>query len=291
MKLIFLLIWLLMSSWADEVAVPSAEVKPAKTFIITEITNKDFEWSDLSLKSETSFTQPIAQAWKNWINENQKGQLQGAEICEGECLAFYRIWQEKTAEELKSLPPSIFSEALWLRISLQLRKISTESPLEQNYGWEGRVILTDGMTKNILGSFTIDQSEKVWRGLDAKAFNSALASQIYRLVLPGFHDFSLKTAHTKAETTAQITVRGHKNLSDVMTLSEELKARGKNLGLQISLGTIKKDEAKLNCLYHGEAKEFSDLLSELKELKSSVSYGIISKSTESSHEIQLVIKR
>lgn len=49
--------------------------------------------------------------------------------------------------------------------------------------------------------------------------------------------------------------------------------------MEVHLESFQQDQAKLLCFYQGEAKVFSDLLSQLKELKSSNSYVLVSELT------------
>lgn len=51
------------------------------------------------------------------------------------------------------------------------------------------------------------------------------------------------------------------------------------MGIKASLESFQKDEARLLCFFQGEAKVFSDLLSQLKELKSSHSFVLSSDLT------------
>ena len=58
---------------------------------------------------------------------------------------------------------------------------------------------------------------------------------------------------------------------------EELKARGSSLGLDVQMDFFKSSEAQILCFYQGEEKSFTDLLSQLKELKLSQSYKLVNE--------------
>jgi len=69
---------------------------------------------------------------------------------------------------------------------------------------------------------------------------------------------------------------------------DQLKTRGSSLGLEVFLDSFTKNQALFNCFYLGEEKSFNDLLSSIKELKSSNTYQLVHDYTGGRHEMKLV---
>jgi hypothetical protein len=77
-------------------------------------------------------------------------------------------------------------------------------------------------------------------------------------------------------------------MGDVLALIETLKSRGAAIGLEIKLDKMSSGEAEVICFYQGEEKSFTDLLSKVKELKSSTSYQVVDEFNGSVHVLKLV---
>lgn len=245
----------------------------ARLWIVPELDLNGFSWSDLELEKEASFSGPLALAWKKWWEENLPANFQDVEVCTAECLFFLENWEMRARNQL-STPHPYYDDGMWLKISLDLKK------LNEGFEWEGRAAILDINTKRLISSESLSKQKKQWKIEDQKAFNSALANQLYQAPLAAFGKFqkTLKNS-VKLNQSSYLIVQGHKHLGDVLALQELIKTRGSYLGMEVHLESFQQDQAKLLCFYQGEAKVFSDLLSQLKELKSSNSYVLVSELT------------
>lgn len=278
MKLLVVLLFL--------TSVVRAEVAPsvaAKNWLLVEVNTIGFSWQDLGLEKEVSFTGPLLEAWKKWLLENRGENLE-AEICQGPCLSYEAQWEGLSEEELKAAPPSYTGK--WLRVVYNLRRTSVKGG-ESSFEWEGRVVLQDVQTKRTIVSSEIREEKKSFRNVDQKTLNSQLASYLYRSAHKVF-PLVLKDKEAVApKKSSLIIVQGQKNASEVFELMEALKAKGSQLSLEVSLEGLKKDEARLRLYYLGEEKAFSDLLSQLKELKSSYNFEKSSDAATSQYVLKL----
>lgn len=267
----------------------SGETKAfSKIVLVSEIDPSHFSWSDLELDSANSFLGPLNASWTNWMNENLPSTVEEAVICDQNCLSFYSSWSETHVDEIR-LPPE-YAQAVLIKVSFKLKRSRVvESLKEATFEWEGRALLQDFHTKRILGSFALPMEKRTFRQLDQKALNSALASSLYRSPMTAFLQFNRKLEEKIGfNRVSKLVIQGHRNMADVLSLVELLKTRGSSLGLEAFLSSFTKNEVELNCFYRGEEKSFTDLLSAIKELKSSHSYTLVSDRTGSHFVIKLV---
>jgi hypothetical protein len=264
----------------------------SQLWVLTDINLQGLSWSDLGLDSDASFISALNASWVKWINDNLPQTVEEARSCEEACLSFYHRWEQLPEEEVIDALEQDFQNGLWAKITFYLRRHSLVERLqEQSFKWEGRLVLLDINTKRVLKSFELGAEDHRWRNLDQKGLNSALASQMYRSPLSLFNEFPKFLADKRSlNQLAHLIVSGHHNLSDAYALMELLKTRGSSLGLEPKLDSFKKGEAKLLCYYQGEEKSFTDLLSRLKELKSSKSYSLVHEFTGIQHHMKLVIE-
>ena len=267
----------------------NGETKPfSKIVLVSEIDPFHFTWADLGLESETAFLNPLNASWSKWLNDNLPTTVEEAVVCDVNCSAFYSKWSETHVEEIRL--PEEYAHAVLLKINVQLKRSHfVESLKEVTFEWEGRALLQDFHTKRILGSFALPLEKRTFRQLDQKALNSGLASSIYRSPMTAFMQFNRKLEEKIGfNRVSKLVIQGQKNVGDVLALIELLKTRGSSLGLEVFLDSFSKGEAKLNCFYRGEEKSFTDLLSAIKELKSSHSYTLVSDLTGPHFVIKLV---
>jgi hypothetical protein len=69
---------------------------------------------------------------------------------------------------------------------------------------------------------------------------------------------------------------------------ELLQTRGSSLGLQVEMGQFGSQEAVMKVYFRGEEKSFTDLLSQVKELKSTYNYSLVNEVTGTGHVIRMV---
>ncbi len=261
----------------------------SKLIILPEINLIGITWSELGLDKSSSFTDPLMNSWSKWLTKNQPSNVEDIIECSSDCLDDFRQWLQIPQEEDMQVPDSIH-HALWLKILFNVRKLSFIPDInEWEFEWDGSIVLLDANTKLLLSSRNIDTHHKTWRGLDQKALNSALASSMYKSALKGLSKINKKVEDSsRFNRLSRLVITGHKNLGDVMSLIELLKKEGNKLYLELKLDYFKPNEAHLLCFYQGEEKSFTDLLSGVKELKSSHSYSLVNEFTGVHHVLKLI---
>ncbi len=260
----------------------------SRLYLYTELDNLSFQWEEMNLSESSHFIYPIQTSWVQWFKDNLGTLFDDIQICQQKCLQFYRDWSSAEATQLSI--PLEYSDAQLLRIHLKLKKELADPSLhESSFSWEGRAILQDINTKKILGSFTLPTESKTFKNLDQKSLNSSLASYLYRLPLTAFLQFKNTLNSNKAPAkVVPIILKGFRHLGDVQGYITALKNRGNLLGLDVVLSSFSKDEAFLTCYFRGEEKSFSDLLSDIKELKLSQTYNLIGDFSGVHHTIKFV---
>lgn len=261
----------------------------SKLIILPEINLIGINWDELGLSKSTKFTDPLMTSWSKWLTKNQPSNVEDIVKCSSDCIDDFRQWLQIPQEEDMHVPDNIH-HALWLKILFNVRKISFIPDInEWEFEWDGSIVLLDANTKLLLASRNIDTRKKTWRGLDQKALNSALASSMYKSALPGLSKIIKKIEDSsRFNRLSRLVITGHKNLGDVMTLIELLKKEGNKLYLELKLDFFRPNEAHLLCFYQGEEKSFTDLLSGVKELKSSHSYSLVNEFTGVHHVLKLI---
>lgn len=260
----------------------------SKILLLTEIEPVGFSWPDLGLESAASFMRPLNTSWLKWYQENLPSTVEEAVVCEGSCLDFYSKWIETHVEQV--VLPEEYQQSVLLKINFQLKRSDLKLNLDEaSFEWEGSAILLELQTKRLLASSTLGAEKRVFRGQNQKVMNSSLASSLYRSPLSSLLQFNHKLEEKKGVSRAsKLVIKGHPHLGDVLLLMELLKVRGSSLGLEVSLDAFTSQEAYLNCFYFGEEKSFSDLLSGIKELKSSHSYSLVNEFTGVHYVIKFV---
>ncbi len=261
-----------------------------KIFILSDLDISHFEWKDLGLEKESSFTDVLNDTWDRWFNENLPANAGEVQICKLDCRDFVQDWEQTPIEKVEGKIDPYYKDSVLVRISIDLKRTAFhESLQESSFEWEGRVILLDINTKRVLSSYVLPLEKRDLRGVDLKAQNSALASSLYRTPLTAFMQLRKKLEDTqKLNRVSRLVIQGHRHLGDVFALMDILKTRGSLLGLDLKLDYFKSNEAELLCFYQGEEKSFSDLLSRVKELKSSQSFMLVNEFTGINHVLKLV---
>lgn len=259
-----------------------------KIILVSEIDPYQFNWADLGLEGEMSFSKAINESWIKWMNDNLPSTVEEAVICDVDCKNFYNQWSETSADQVTV--PAEYAHSVLVKVNFLVKRTSIiESLNEMTFEWEGRSLLQDITTKKIMGSFSLPQEKRTLRQMDQKALNSALASSLYRSPMTAFMQFNRKLEEKIAFTrVSKLVIQGQKNVGVVLALMEVLKTRGSSLGLELFLASFSKDTAELKCYYRGEEKSFTDVISGLKELKSSHSYSLVNEFTGVHYMIKLV---
>jgi hypothetical protein len=173
-----------------------------------------------------------------------------------------------------------------LKVSIGLQR--GEDAMGQEFAWDGRVLLLGLEGKKVHSALDLGGERQRWFNLDQKTLNSALASRIYRSPLWAIKDSTAGLERAKTNHRAeQLVITGYRNLGDIQRLIQVLKARGSDLGIEVKLDSFQNGEARLLCLHSGEENSFKDLLSQVKELKSSQSYTLATEFTGSHYRIKL----
>lgn len=268
----------------------SAEAKQyPKILVIVDINPIGFDWPELGLKSAHQFSHPLLSSWLKWLSNNQpqnSGELTG---CENDCREMFNSWLQIPQEQGIKIPLEA-QDSLWIRISLNIHKLFFRADInEWKFEWDGSVVVVDANTKLVLFSNYLLPESRRWRGMDQKSLNSALASSLYRSPLDAFTKLTRKVEKSQRLTRlSRLAITGNRNLGDVLSLMDLLKNEGKELHLELQLDLLNHKEAQLLCFYQGEEKSFIDLLSRVKELKSTHRYSVVNEFNGLLHILKLV---
>lgn len=248
----------------------------SRILVLGEVELQGFEWTDLGLEREGQFLSPLQKSWEKWLQENLPKSVGGAVVCEEECRVKYRHWQETPSETLLAEADPELRHILWLKVNLLIRRRLQDGI--QIFSWDGRVHLIDGNSKKGVLALELPREEKEWVNAPQTEINTALVSRVYRTPLGAFPQVVRKIEEIRPlNRVLNLVITGHHSLGDVMKLGELLKARGSSLGLQTELGQFGSTSATMKVYVQGEEKSFTDFLSQLKELKSSYNYAIVSE--------------
>ncbi|HXH74315.1 MAG TPA: hypothetical protein VNJ08_05075 [Bacteriovoracaceae bacterium] len=288
MRILLLLSFLFINvSRAAEIS-PESPKPISKIWLKSEIIPMNFGWQDMGLSREESFTLPITEAWVKWLSDNLPPTVAQAVICSAGCQPFIEEWETQPPQMVMSSTPTEYSNGVLLKVIINIWKLPGDST-EHAFRWEGRTVLLDLKTKRLMGALAIYPEDKRFIQLAQNRVNSVLGNHIYRSPLDSFMKISKVLAReTKVSQMTYVKIKGHKNLMDAIEAGQLLETRGTHLGLSVGLSEFTKQEAQLLCYYQGEEKAFNDLLSQLKELKSSHSYTLVNQSTGPEHVLQLV---
>jgi hypothetical protein len=260
-----------------------------RLFLVTEVNAIGFSWDSLGVKDESRFRTPLAEAWRKWLQANGPENVGGVEECGDDCGQDFARWLQRAAGDRTVVSEAVLN-GLWLRITFNLRRRAHQADVnEWQFEWSGSAVLQDADTKSLLASITLPPETRIWRGLDQKALNSAVASAMYRSALEPLTRIvrRITEAH-RPDRVVRLLVQGHRQLGDLLSLIDSLKKEGKELDLELRLDTFGQREARLAGSYRGAEKSFTDLLSRLKAIKSSHNYRLESDLTGPHPVIKLV---
>jgi hypothetical protein len=273
----------------NERLVSSVTKEYSKLMVLTEINLFGMTWLDLGLQKDQEFISPLMSSWNKWLNSNIPLNVEEIQNCTDGCLTRFKLWQEIPQEQGIKVEEDLLN-GLFLTVTYNLKKLRHVPNInEWDFEWEGSVVLLDANTKRAIASYTMFPETKSWRGLEQKKLNSALASSMFRSPLDYFSKITKKIQETpRLNRLNRLSITGHRNLSDVLSLIEILKKEGTSFHLELKMGQISQNEVQILCFYQGEEKSFTDLLSRVKELKSSHSYRIVNEFTGVHHVLKLV---
>lgn len=285
---LFLLISFAFAQVPEETPAPVPKKYP-KLFIVADIDLMGLTWPDLVVEQATTFTNPLLSSWVKWITGRMPEEVGEIVPCQETCSDDFNKWLQLPQEQNMAVPAD-YVNSVWMKISYKLRKNFYKADInEWSFEWEGSVVLLDANSKITIASHTIHPETKVWRGLDQRTLNSKLASSMYKNALDHINKSVLKLKESdRPDRLTRLVIQGHKSVSDVFSLMELLKKEGSSLALTTKLDVVGSKEAQIICFYKGEEKSFTDLLSRLKELKSTQSYTLVNEFTGVHHVLKLV---
>jgi hypothetical protein len=276
------------------VSTPAPVVAPApkkypKLYIVSDVDLIGLTWTDLVLEKSSSFTNVLITAWIKWAGDKIPAAVGEVVPCQGTCSDDFYRWLQIPQEQNMEVPAE-YQNSLWLKISYTLQRLNYVAEInEWSFTWEGSVVLLESNSKRSLATFTIHPETKTWRGLEQKALNSRLASYMYKSALDYMNKSMAQVKESEASPRlTRLIVQGQSSVNDVLSLMELLKKEGSSLSLTTKLDVFGPKEAQLICFYQGEEKSFIDLLSRLKELKSTQSYSLVNEFTGVHHVLKLV---
>lgn len=272
-------------------ATTSVEIKP-QIVMVAEFNTVSFTWEELGLKHKNFFSDSVLNSWIKWVRDHHQKDKDLIGVCSEDCKKFYE-WVQTPISGGKPVQEDDFNPH-WLKVSINIRKISSDLKINEfTYEWEGSAVLLDRKTKMIREAFQIFLEKRTWRGLSQKELNSALATFVYRAALDSINRIIKNPQHLQPQEKSEpkeikrILVRGHRQMLDVISLMNLIK----NFGVQnIELEFFNAHEAQVICAFSGEEKMFTDLLSQLKELKSTNNYKVVNESDGNHYILKLSLE-
>jgi len=255
-------------------APESLKEKKTALFIYTKMTPLNFSWKDLGVEGEDSFVAPLNQNWLEWFKQHQTS-FKEVISCTQSCEQDFNTWLE--GQNLDKL------SGVWVKTDLALRRLESE-----RFEISGGIVFLEIDHRKNLGAKTIEVQKVSFPLADMKQRNSALASYLFRLTLP-FYEGLLGQLTTQQDTRSQrLVIKGFNYLSDLNALEKLMNERRPNLNLKTNLISFARNEAHLDVTFKGEEKLFTDLLSELKELKSSRRFTLVHEYIDNSHVLKMI---
>jgi hypothetical protein len=252
------------------------DLKEKKTalFIYTKMNPLNFSWKDLGVEGEDSFVAPLNQNWLEWFKQNQTS-FKEVISCFQACEQDFNTWLE--GQNLDKL------SGVWIKTDLSLRRLENE-----RFEISGGIVFLEIDHRKNLGAKTIEVQKVSFPLVDMKQRNSALASYLFRLTLP-FYEGLIDQLTAQQDTRSQkLVIRGFSYLSDLNGLEKLMNEKRPNLNLKTNLISFDRKEAQLDVTFKGEEKLFIDLLSELKELKSSRRFTLVHEYKDNRHVLKMI---
>jgi hypothetical protein len=248
-------------------------------YIISEIGLIGLTWKDLGLEKSEDFLSPLRSSWIDLAEKASSSKIEKIDDCIESCFQEFREWLNSSLAQRSLDADSYFRRSLVLKISYSLKKTGSRLQFgELDLEWEGKFILLDGESKKSLYSASIPIVQKTFQQQAFKALNSSIAGHMYRNSKDLFQGLEAVIKSSKRfSRLSYLTLTGHSHLGDVLVFNEKLRKEGEGLSLDPQIDLFTQKEAKILAFYRGEEKSFIDLLSRLKELKSSQSYKIFSE--------------
>jgi hypothetical protein len=260
--------------------------------MVSEFNTVSFTWEELGFKQKSFFNDSVLSSWIKWVSDHHPKVKDLIGVCTEDCKKFYEWVQTPVPIGDPVQEPGFIHH--WLKVTFNIRKIYSDLKINEfTYEWEGSAVLLDGKTKMIREAFQIFPEKRTWRGLSQKELNSALATFIYRSALDPINKIMKNSQNLQprqkggSKEIKRIIVRGHKQMLDVINLMDLVR----NFGVQnIELEFFNTHEAQVICAYSGEEKMFTDLLSQVKELKSTNNYRVVNESDGNHYILKLTLE-
>ncbi len=259
-------------------------------FIIGEIDLINLEWKDLGLEKAEDFVAPLRASWVDLVQQIASVSVKDVEGCRDHCLEGFRNWIKASLVDGSLDADSYFRQGLLLKISYSIKKTGFRVFLgEIDLEWEGKFVLVDGESKKVLFSASIPRFQKSFRPMSQKELNSIIAGHMYKNSKDFFRGLEgiLKQSKRFSRLTS-LTLTGYSHLGDVLSFMQKLRQEGDKISIDPQIDLFSQKEAKILAFYKGEEKSFTDLLSRLKELKSSQSYKLIIEPSGSGFSLKFV---
>ena len=245
----------------------STETK-IKFLIIPHLELVDLDWEAMKLSGEKPFLGALWSAWDKW--KNTEAADLNIEWCDEVC---ERQWlQEKTSgsEGLSTYFGQDDEVQLVVDLKLQLKKLRTLVNGEVEYQISGAYSLHDYSSRSLLEAMGLGpELKRVNQSGDVQGSNSALANFFYRLAIPAFSRLKTWKEFKPYNQALQLVIEGPKNYFETEEIENELKLLTNGYSPRWELFALTKTTAEFRILYRGEEKSFKELITGLKELKSS----------------------
>lgn len=254
-----------VDQWQKRVAKSSHK---AVFLLIPHMSLSGLEWMDLKLKNEESFLSGLWPAWKKWSKESENN-LE-LNFCDERCEDQWLSEKASDSEEINSYFGQEDEVHIVADLRLELRKIKVLPNSEVEYEISGTYSLHDYASGALLEAMNLGpEIKRVTSTEDHQVINSQLANYFYRMAASGFVRLKSFQDFRPYNQVQQLVIEGHKNFLEVLAVENEIRLQLGTFSPRLELFALTKSTIEFKVLYRGEEKNFKELITGLKQLKSS----------------------
>lgn len=236
--------------------------------LIPHMSLSGLEWMDLKLKNEESFLSGLWPAWKKWSEESENN-LQ-LNLCDERCEEQWLSEKASDRGEINSYFGQEDEVQLVVDLRLELRKIKMLPNAEVEYEISGTYSLHDYASGALLEAMNLGpEIKRIASNEDHQAINSQLANYFYRMAASGLVRLKSFQDFRPYNQVQQLVIEGHKNFLEILAVENEIRLQLGTFSPRLELFALTKSTIEFKVLYRGEEKSFKELITGLKQLKSS----------------------
>ena len=246
-------------------------------FLDIQYNLKNCDFTDLGVETGTDFTSVVNNNWLKWFSDNKPGNIANIEILNEDKKSRLDEYFKLPYEKMISDIPEVFVNSLYLKIEIEIEKISANPKLkEYHYRFKGGGYLLDLQSNNILTSMNFSSEDKKYRKLDFDKLSTVLANYVYRMPFGKFEKIKKTIKNIPPiNSIHRVSLFDFMNMEQVDDFLNLIKGRGIKYSLDARLESLGTNRAEIVVFMDGESPELKTLLLELKSAKSDLKFDFI----------------